>query len=306
MYEIFERTHAAGPLSKQQFVDNYLHPQDIHDFETALKEANRPGGHFRAVCRIKRRNGSHRWLQIDGNFVEPGAGGSRFLGVIADITAGKQLERRAARISQRLATIQENERRNIAQELHDSTVQHLTAANLTLMALRPKVPMPSKTSDAWSDLEYTIDAAIKELRTFSYLLHPPALLARTLRSTLEEYVAGLANRGGLDIRLRLNVKVEKLSLPIKRSLFRIVQAALANVYRHARAAHVSVEIRWIGAGVHLTIVDNGRGFTRVVQRRPGVGIRGIKARLDEVGGRFRIRQVKPHGTMVHAVIPVEL
>jgi signal transduction histidine kinase len=233
-------------------------------------------------------------------------GDSRFLGVIADITTGKQLERRAARISQRLATIQENERRNIAQELHDSTVQHLTAASLTLMALGPMTQMPSKASDAWSDLEYTLDAAIKELRTFSYLLHPPELLARTLRSTLEEYVAGLANRSGLDIRLRLNLKVEKLSLPIKRSLFRIIQAALANVYRHARASHVSVGIRWIGASVHLAIVDNGRGFPRVVQRRPGVGIRGIRARLEDVGGRFRILPVKPHGTMVHAVIPVEL
>ena len=165
--------------------------------------------------------------------------------------------------------------------------------------------MPSKTSDAWIDLEYSLDAAIKELRTFSYMLHPPALLARTLRSTLEEYVAGLANRSGLDIRLRLNLKVEKLSLPIKRSLFRIIQAGLANVYRHARASHVSVEIRCVGPRVHLAIVDNGRGFTRVARRRPGVGIRGIGARLDEVGGRFRIVQVKPHGTMVHAVIPVE-
>jgi two-component system NarL family sensor kinase len=87
------------------------------------------------VCRINRQDGSRRWLQIDGKFGVTG-NPSRFLGVVADITARKKLERQAEKISERLARAQEGERRKIAQELHDSTVQHLVAASLVLMNLR--------------------------------------------------------------------------------------------------------------------------------------------------------------------------
>jgi PAS domain S-box-containing protein len=306
MYEIFGRTRGEGALTKQQFVDNCLLPDDVHKFETALEEAKRTGGNFDVMCRIKRQDGSRRWLRINGKFAAPIEGSAlRFTGVVADISLGKQLERRAARIAQRQATIQENERRHIAQELHDSTVQHLVAASLSLMTLRPPTPLRGEKADSWRNLEMSLDEAVKELRTFSYMLHPPALRARTLRSILEEYLAGLATRSGLDTRLRLNSKVEKLSHPIRRSLFRIVQAALANVYRHASATRTTVELRWIGAGLHLAITDNGRGLERGAPLRPGVGIRGIRARLEEVGGRFRIVRTKPHGTIVHVVIPVD-
>jgi PAS domain S-box-containing protein len=306
MYEIFGRTRAEGPLTKQQFVDDHLHPDETHDFEKALKEARRTGNPFHAVHRIKCRDGTQRWLRMDGTFA-PGVEGasSRFIGVLADITPSKQLEHRAARVSQRLATVQEEERRNIAQELHDSTVQHLVAASLTLMTLKSTTALTGKRAGLWSDIEKCLDEAMKELRTFSYLLHPPALRAGTLRSTLEEYVAGLASRSGLNIRLRLNSQVERLSLPVMRSLFRVVQAALANVYRHAQATQVSVQLRWIGAGLHLTITDNGRGLEGGAPLRHGIGLRGIRARLDEVGGKFRIIQAKPRGTVVHAVIPVD-
>lgn len=304
MYKIFGRTRAEGPLTKQQFVDSYLHPGDVHNFETELEDAKRTGGPFHVVCRT-RWNGACRWVQIDGKFAATVAGGaSRFIGVVADITAGKQLEHRAARNSQRLATVQEKERRHIAQELHDSTVQHLVAASLTLMTLKPKTSVQSEKTDSWDDLESSLDNAIKELRTFSYLLQPPTLLNRSLRSTLEEYVGGLASRSELDIGLRLNSKIEKLSLPVKRSLFRIVQAALANVYRHAPASQVSVEFRWIGSRLHLAIADNGAGRKEGTLLQSGVGIRGIRARLDEIGGKFRVMQTKPRGTMLHVVIPV--
>jgi PAS domain S-box-containing protein len=305
MYKIFGRTHAEGPLSKRQFVDNHLHPGDALKFEAALEDAKRTGGHFHMICRTRWKDGAHRWLQIDGKFAAAVAGGpSQFIGVVADITAGKQLQRRAARITQRLATVQEKERQNIAQELHDTTVQHLVAASLNFMILKPAPPESGKKTNSWSDLGKSLDEAMKELRTSSYLLHPPAL-ARSLRSTLDEYISGLASRSGLHIRLRLNSKVEKLPFPVKRSLFRIVQAALANVYRHARASQVSIELRWMGHALHLAIVDDGRGLEAGARPRPGVGIRGIRARLDEIGGRFRIIPAKPHGTMVHAMIPVE-
>jgi PAS domain S-box-containing protein len=304
MYEIFQRTRADGPLTKRQFVGDHLYQDDAQYFETVLEEARRTGEPFHVVVRIRSKDGAQRWLRIDGKYLTSVTDGSvRLLAVIADITSGKQLEHRAVRASQRLATIQEEERRNIARELHDSTVQHLVAASLTLMTLKSSVG--GERTDLWNDIERCLDEAMKELRTFCYLLHPPALRAGTLRSTLEEYVAGLASRSGLNIRLRLNPQVERLSLPVMRSLFRVVQAGLANVYRHAQATAVSVQLRWIGAGLHLTITDNGRGLDGGAPFMPGIGLRGIRARMDELGGKFRVIQAKPRGTVVHVVIPVD-
>src|SRR5262245_4821204 len=119
MFEIFGRTRDDGPLSKQQLVEQYLEPEDYREFEAALKEAMRTRGNFHSVCRIRRKDGSRRWLQIDGTFEATAAGRPlRLVGVVADITVRKGLERQARDLSRRLATIQEDERKNIARELH--------------------------------------------------------------------------------------------------------------------------------------------------------------------------------------------
>ena len=193
MYEIFGRSRADGPLSKKQLLDEYVHPGDALRFEAALEEAIHTAGPFHATCRITRKDRSRRWLQVDGR-VEPAGGGEprRVVGVVADITARKTLECRAIRLSQRLATIQEQERKNIAQELHDLTVQHLVAASLTLMRLRTITPSQSAEEGLCNEADEALQEAMKELRTFSYLMHPPALHASGLHSTLREYVDGLA------------------------------------------------------------------------------------------------------------------
>ena len=234
----------------------------------------------------------------------------RLVGVVADITARKRLEARSLRFSERLVTIQEEERRNIAQELHDSTVQHLVAANLALMNIRPQAPLDSGKQKSWNDLENSLSEAMKELRTFSYLMHPPALRTRGLHRSLREYVEGFSDRSGLDITLRSNRKVDKLSFRLQRSIFRIAQEALANVYRHAAASQASIELRWIGARLHLIVSDDGRGAETGSQSgkrpslKPGSGIRGIRMRLTQLGGRFKIGQTAPHGTRLHISVPV--
>lgn len=310
MYEIFGRTRADGPLSRRQLADEYLEPSDVGDFEAELSEAMRTRGNLHAVCRIRRKDGSRRWLQFDGTFEAAATGHPlRLVGVIADITAGKVLEQRARELSQRLATIQEEERKNIARELHDSTAQHLVAASLTLMSLRPRTVPAAKRRKLWDEVEASIEEAAKELRTFSYLMDPPALRAQGLRATLQQYIDGFASRSGISVELRSNPCVDRFSLRMQRSLFRIVQAALANVFHHASASRVAVQFRWIASRLHLIVSDNGCGLERVRRHgasptlRHGVGLRGIRARLDELGGGLRIVQVRPHGTRVHAVLP---
>jgi PAS domain S-box-containing protein len=303
MYEIMGRKRADGPLGKQQFVDKYLHPADAHDFETALEEAIQTGGQFHAVCRIRREDGSRRWLQIEATPATSATGDpQRLIGVAADITTHKNLERRTQIFTERLATIQEEERRRIAQELHDSTVQHLVATSLGLMHLRPTAPLQPKEDKLWTDVEASLGEAMKELRTSSYLMHPPVLRARRLRFFLRQYVDGFTSRSGLNVELRMNPKVDQLPLRLQVSLSRIVQETLGNVYHHASASHVSIQLRWIGDRLHLVITDNGRGV-EARRLRPGVGMRGIKGRLEEFS-KLRITRVRPNGTRIHATISV--
>ena len=310
MYEIFGRTRADGPLSKRQLVDEYLEPGDVGDFEAALSEAMRTCGNLHAVCRIRRKDRSRRWLQFDGTFEATVGSPLRLVGVVADITARKVLEQRARDLSQRLATIQEEERKNIARELHDSTAQHLVAASLTLMSLRPRTALAAKQQKLWNEVEASIDEAAKELRTFSYLMDPPALRAQGLRATLRQYVDGFASRAGIDVQLRSTPEVDRFPLRMQRALFRSVQAALANVFHHASASRVAVQFRWIAGRLHLIISDNGCGLERVRRHgasptlRHGVGLRGIRARLEDLGGGLRIVQVRLHGTRIHAALPV--
>ena len=149
--------------------------------------------------------------------------------------------------------------------------------------------------------------ALKELRTFSYLMHPPGLDADGLRSTIRQYIDGYANRSGLSVKLRSSPKVDKLPLDMQRSLFRIVQEALANVHRHASASHVSVDLRRIAGRLHVIVTDNGRGAEGKQEEpsfRPGVGIYGIRARARQFGGDLKIR-TGPHGTRIHVVTLIE-
>ena len=308
MFEIFGRTRADGPLSKQQFVENYLHPDDATAFETAANRAMRTGGNFHTICRIRLKSGLQRWLQFDGKYELTDTGEpSRLVGVIADITERKALEQEAEELSNRLVTLQEEERQLIAQELHDSTVQHLVAANLTMMGLRSKAD--SSSAEVWDQVDASMQEAMKELRTFSYLMHPPALQGDGLQSTIRKYVDGYATRSGLTVKLRSSPKIDNLPFEKQCALLRIVQEALANVHRHASASHVSVALRRIAGQIHLTITDNGCGVEGMSEHeedapvRLGVGILGIRTRARQFGGDLKI-QSGPQGTKLHVVVPV--
>ena len=156
----------------------------------------------------------------------------------------------------------------------------------------------------WDEVEASMAEAVNEIRTLSYLLHPLSLDSDGLSSTICRYVDGYANRSGLIVRVRSTPKVDKLPLRMQRSLFRIVQEALANVHRHACASHVSVDLRWIGGRLHVVITDNGRGVEGTQERspiRPGNGIYGIRARARQLGGDLKFR-TGPLGTRVHVVM----
>jgi len=307
MYEIFGRLHADGALSKKQFVDSYLHPDDAYDFNSALTAACQSRSGFHTTVRIRRGDNTERWLQIDGAIHMSTAGNfSRLVGVMADITERKKLEQRTKELSECLVTIQEDERQRIAQELHDSTAQLLVAAGLNLMGLRPQQGLSSDTVKLWDDTETCLQEAMRELRVFSYLMHPPALESDGLCLTLQQYVDGFSKRSGLAVKARLNTRLDQLPSHLQRTLLRIIQEALSNVHRHAAASQVVVDTRFVADRLHLIVSDNGCKGEGLDQRsafKPGRGITGMTARVNQYDGQLRIDSGS-YGTTIHIVVPV--
>jgi PAS domain S-box-containing protein len=307
MYEIFGRTRAEGPLGRWEFVQTCLHGDDVDRFESALTTARQTGSSFQTTIRIKRADSVERWLQIDGALHEAAAGKrSRLIGVMADVTERKALEQRAKQLSDYLVTIQENERQRIAQELHDSTAQHLVAAALNLMSLRPQRGLTHEADKLWDETESCLQEAMKELRTFSYLMHPPALEYDGLTSTLRQYIDRFSSRSGLEVKVRLNPRLDQVPSHLQRTLFRIIQEALGNVHRHADASLAVVDLRFISDRIHLVVIDNGcRAETgdNWSTSKVGQGIAGMTTRVDQYEGKLRIR-TGPCGTTINIVVPL--
>ncbi|MCB8819932.1 ATP-binding protein [Microvirga rosea] len=227
------------------------------------------------------------------------------LRVLSDQVTGAK--RQVSELSSQLLALQEDERQRIARELHDSTAQHLVAANLGLAGLEPEVRHSSHGRKVLADVENLQSAALRELRIFTYLLHPPNLAHDGLQATLRDFAEGFARRAGLDARIRIPEEVDDLTPDLQRAVLRVVQEALTNAHRHAGASRVTVDV-WIRSGRLLVrIRDNGHGMTD--RDRPdgptrlGVGIAGMRARLEQFGGGLRIRS-GPGGTSVIAVVPV--
>lgn len=269
--------------------------EDLQVSDAKQKRLTENSDAYQAEFRLQLPDGSERWLSAYA-----AVRSNHIFGVNFDVTERKTLEREAEELSERLVNLQEEERQRIAQELHDSTAQHLVAANLNLMSLRSKAGSVGEAVKLWDEVETSMAEALKELRTLSYLMHPLGLDADGFCSTIRHYVDGYADRSRLTVKLRSTPKVDKLPLRVQRSLFRIIQEALTNVHRHASASHVSIDLRWIRGRVHVTITDNGRGADRS-PLRPGVGIYGMKARARQFGGDLKIR-TGPHGTKIHVVV----
>ena len=262
----------------------------------------------RSEFRVVHPNGQTRWILASGktHFDDEGKPVS-VSGVFRDVTSRKMAEHEAEQLSRRLSTIQDEERQQIAEELHDSTTQHLVAVGLNMMSLKHRVATDAETRKLFKEIEGSLDEATKELRTFTYLLHPPQLEKDGLRSALHRYVDGFGRRTRLETKLRIGAKAEELPFSVQRALLRVVQEALANVHRHASASKVSITVKCVADRVHLVVADDGKGANGTAKREPcesfraGVGIPGMTARLRRAGGDLEI-QSGPRGTRLHGVM----
>jgi PAS domain S-box-containing protein len=288
-----------------------VHPDDRAIALGAIRAASaRAELAERCEFRVVHPNGESLWILASGktHFDDDGKP-VKVSGVFRDVTARKIAERETEQLARRLSTIQDEERRQIAEELHDSTTQHLVAVGLNMMSLRNRVGGDGENRKLLEEIEGSLDEATKELRTFTYLLHPPQLEQDGLRSALRRYVDGFARRTRLETRLRIDAKAEELPFSVQRALLRVVQEALANVHRHASASKVSITVKCAADRVHLVVADDGKGANGMAKREPcetfraGVGIPGMTARLRRAGGDLEIES-GPRGTRLHGVMLV--
>ena len=171
-------------------------------------------------------------------------------------------------LSQRLLRVQDDERRRVARDLHDSTGQTLTALKICVDLLQKKLGKEKRTYDEISGISRLVDEALQEVRTTSYLLHPPMLDEAGFTSAAQWYITGFAQRSGMKVRMDFSPEVARLPGTIEIALFRVLQESLTNVHRHSGSSEVEVSFRRDAQAAILEVRDYGRGLPEEWLSRP--------------------------------------
>jgi signal transduction histidine kinase len=212
-------------------------------------------------------------------------------------------------LSARLLQLQDDERRRIARELHDSVGQMLAALNMNLSSVRTDVERLAKTASALTDSENLVQQMSTEVRTISHLLHPPLLDEAGLASALRWYVDGFVLRSKIKVALDLPEDFGRLPRESETAIFRVVQECLTNIHRHSESPIARIRLRQRDDQVSVEIEDKGKGIPPEKQEEmnssgtPGVGIRGMRERLRQLGGTLEFRS-NGSGTLVTVQLPL--
>lgn len=233
--------------------------------------------------------------------------------LIKEVSRAKEREKREQAnadsyrsMSARILELQDAERRKIARELHDSVGQFLAGLKINLSQLES-----GNRADPQSLLHETIeltDCTIQEVRTISHLLHPPLLEELGFLSAAQWYVDEYGKRSQVQVSLVIDEPIARLPREVEIALFRVLQEALTNVYRHAAARTVHIRISCRNGSVYLTVADDGKGIPHEVLSRfyegaaAGIGLAGMRERLAEFGGEMHVHSSSA-GAVVEAKIP---
>jgi PAS domain S-box-containing protein len=324
----------AGKPGKD-WLNEYIHPDDKPLVLQTIREAMRTKNVFQLEHRVRRTDGSLGWtnsravplLDVNGEIVE-------WFGAASDVTARKEAEenfRKLARtldaevrartrelqeqsdqvrdLSWRLLRSQDEERRHIARELHDSAGQTLTVLGISLAQLAQKTGRnaPELASEA-EQIQEIVQQLHREIRTTSYLLHPPLLDESGLYSALSWYLQGLLERSGLEVQLDISKEFGRLPPAMELVIFRLVQECLTNIHRHSESETASIRIGREPNQIALDIRDQGKGMSparlaEIQSGRSGVGIGGMRERLRQFEGTMNIES-DSSGTRIFATVPL--
>jgi PAS domain S-box-containing protein len=236
--------------------------------------------------------------------------GTLVTSAIRDITERKRAEESLRLLSGQLQHLQDQERRRIARELHDSAGQILTALGLNLSLVQSENGNTcSRTAKAIEESVSLVQELSQELRTISHLLHPPLLDEVGLASALRSYLDGFTERSKIKVDLQLPEDLARLPQDLETAIFRIVQECLTNIHRHSESPVARIRIRRADGQLSLEVEDRGKGIPPGKREAmesggtPGVGIRGMRERLRQLGGSLEINS-SGLGTVVVARLPV--
>jgi two-component system, NarL family, sensor kinase len=214
------------------------------------------------------------------------------------------------KLSQQLLKVQDEERRKVARDLHDHTGQTLAALKMAAASLELKLQEKQETAGVLSDISALADQALKEIRTTSYLLHPPLLDEVGFTAAAQWYVQGFGERSGISVTVNFAKLPKRLPAEIEIALFRVLQEGLTNVHRHSQSSSVAVCFLYHPEAVVLEITDCGCGVpAQMLQRlgdgtaEVGVGLAGMRERLDELNGALSINS-DASGTTLRAIVPL--
>jgi PAS domain S-box-containing protein len=298
-----------------------LHDDDRERVIAAHRASNAEGGRFECEYRLIAADGREVWFRDEAVLVRDAAGAPLFWrGVMLDITEQKRAEEKLRRslamlrrtmeerrmLVARLEEAQEEERRRIASDIHDDSIQVVSAADLRAQALARRLEDEELRAEA-DELHETLRAAIERLRHLLFELRPPALDRDGLVAALRQYLAQPTGGGGLEFELEDRLDAEPPA-EVRATLYRIAQEAVTNVRKHAGATRIHLGLRSIDDGVLLRVADDGRGLDALDLATPEPGHLGIPAmveRAELAGGWCRVDGASGRGTSVECWLPLE-
>jgi PAS domain S-box-containing protein len=225
--------------------------------------------------------------------------------LITDLTPQKQ----QMEFASRLQNMQDEERRRIARELHDSVGQLLAAIGMNMEIVRAQSDkLDAKAQRAFNDNAMMVEQVSSEIRTISHLLHPPLLDLAGLASALRWYVDGFSTRSNIKVDLEIPETLGRLPAEMEIAIFRMVQECLTNIHRHSGSSTATISLSQEGERVLVQVRDMGRGIPLEKQRdlieagRGGVGLGGMRERLRQLGGTLEIKSGETGTTIIATLI----
>ena len=310
-------------LFKLHGIDPVQHPPRLDDIWRTLKFKNieklrrdfessvHTGSLFRFSEPYTLPDGSIRMLEGLAAPVADSTGKVvRFVGVTRDVTSQSRTQANLRWLSHQLLTIRNEEQRRVSRELHETTAQTLAALKMTLGQIGRSVPRRnSKVHKLVKTSASLASDAVREVRFVSSFLHPPMLEETGLVTALRSYTKLFAERGGVPVKAEIANDFGRLDPGLELTIFRIVQESLTNVHRHARATSASVRIERDPNFVRVEIKDDGIGIYHVLpdtsaQVSLGVGLAGMRERIDQLQGQFDIVSAVGAGTTIRALLPI--
>jgi signal transduction histidine kinase len=238
-----------------------------------------------------------------------GSGPTRVLVAHEDVTSLKQMGDRLHRLMGQSHAREDEARRQIARELHDETAQKLVAACLLLANVDRRMGGSDPAArKGIAEVKSFMEEALSEIRSLSYLFHPPLLAELGLAAAMRAYVDGFGRRTAIRMQMDAIEEIPPLARDAEMALYRVLQEALANVYRHAKSETALVGLYHRNAETRLEVMDQGIGIAgagadgRIDPARGGVGLLAMKIRMEQIGGDIEI-QTGDNGTCIRAILP---